>query len=153
MIETLVNYWNRPMHGLIYWRECGHLLSVNWRYKTIATLTLYHFPSAVHAGLRATLQDFHGDHELFPDPVCSESWVNVAVVFSARSCCQTPYCGFLLYESLLVLLCTCLHPVHSSILFPRGLSLRWGAKIFFLLVMLRHHRRVQRFGCILCCWW
>ena len=58
-----VNYWNRPMHGLKYWWARGHLLAVYWIYKTIATLTLCHSPSAVHAGLRTTLQGFHGDCE------------------------------------------------------------------------------------------
>ena len=90
MIGTQVNYWNRPMHGLKYWRARGHLLSMYWRYKTIATLTLCHSPSAVHAGLRAALQDFHGSPELLPNPVCSESWVNVVVAFDARYCFQTP---------------------------------------------------------------
>ena len=78
------------MHGLIYWRARGHLLFVNWRYKTIATLILFHSPSAIRAGLRAALQGFHGGREFLPVPVCSESWVNVGVVFGAQSCCQTP---------------------------------------------------------------
>ena len=90
MIGNVGDFGYRPMHGLIYWRAHGHLLPMNWRYKTIATLTLYHFPSAVHARLRAALQDFHGGRELLPDPVCSESWVNVVVACGARSCCQTP---------------------------------------------------------------
>ena len=70
------------MHGLKYWRARGHLLAMYWRYKTIATLTLCHSPSAVHAGLRAALQGFHGRREFLPAPGYSESWFIVVVAFS-----------------------------------------------------------------------
>ena len=55
--------WNRTMHSLKYLRARGHLLSMYWRYKTNATLTLCYSSSAVHAGLQAALEDFHGGHE------------------------------------------------------------------------------------------
>ena len=75
MIGTQVNYWNRPMHGLKYWRARGHLLAVYWRYKTIATLTLCHSPFAVHAGLRAALQGFHGSRECPSYSSLFHTWV------------------------------------------------------------------------------
>ena len=56
MIGNAGDFGYRLMHGLIYLRARGHLLSMYWRYITLTTLTLYHSPSAVHAGLQAALQ-------------------------------------------------------------------------------------------------
>ena len=90
------NDWNagdfgyRPMHGLIFLRARGHLMSVYSRYITLTTLTPCYSPSAVHVGLRDALQGFHGGRGFLTVLVCSESWVNIVVVFDAQYCCQTP---------------------------------------------------------------
>ena len=154
MIETQTNYWKRPMHGLNYLRAHGHLLSVYWRYKTIATLTLCHSPFAVHAGLRAALQGFHGGREC---PSCSSLFQYLGLTCcSLLSMVLLP--NFLIvglysmrvYWFFFALACGLF--VAPSWL-PRGLSLQWEAKIYLLLVGLHHHRRVWRFVCTPCCWW
>ena len=90
MIGNASDFGYRPMHGLIFLRERGHLMSMYWRYIILTTLIPFHSPSIVRAGLRAALQGFHGGREFLPIPVCFESWVNVAIVFGAQSCFQTP---------------------------------------------------------------
>ena len=74
ILNNCLNNWNYLIAGELLnsthaWFELlrarGHLLSVYWRYKTNATLTLCYSSSAVHASLRATLQDFHGGREYY----------------------------------------------------------------------------------------
>ena len=72
--------WNQTTHGLKYMRACGHLLSMYWRYITLATLITCHFPSKVHAGLRAALQGFMVAVSVPPVLACSNAWVNIIVV-------------------------------------------------------------------------
>ena len=76
------------MHGLNYLRARGHLLSVYWRYKTLATLIACHSSSEVHAGLRAALQGFMVTVSVISILACSRTWVNIDVVSRVQSYCQ-----------------------------------------------------------------
>ena len=125
MIGNVGNFGYRAMHGLIFLRATGHLLSLYWRYTILTTLIPFHSPSAVCTSLRAALQGFHGGCEC---PSCSSLFQYLGL-----TCCSLLISvllpNFLIvgfYSARVYWICfalACGMSVAPSCL-PRGLSLR-----------------------------